>query len=260
MTEDTKLKISLIQISRSPGSVGENRRRIEYMIFKALRQRKRPDILVLPEMWSPRFSRDGTDVIGRLQEIAKKSGVHIVGGSVADRRSSEDNSKGAFYNTAYIINRRGEIAAQYDQVHLPKGNSRFSSGDEGVTFKLDDIPCGIIIGNDLRFPEFIRRITLQGAKLIFIPGMWPSPLKMHWKLLNIVRAIENQVFIVAVNSTGKIRNTPYPGMSMVVNPWGRMQLEGDEIPGVLTTIINLSLVDHIRKEHPILGDRRPELY
>lgn len=261
MLEQIKLKVCLLQISKVFGNSGENHRRVQSFITKALKQPKKPDILLLPEMWTTRWNSKGTDAIEWLRQIARENGVNIVAGSVADERPSQDTpEKTVLYNTAYIINRGGEIVAKYDQVHIPKGNDAFSSGNEVVTFELDGIPCGIIIGYDLRFPEFVRRLTLNGSKLLFVPGMWPCPIKMHWKLLNIVRAIENQVFIVAANHAGKLRDTSFPGMSMVVNPWGEIQLEGDGRPDVLTTIINVSLVDHVRNQHSVFGDRRPEVY
>lgn len=112
----------------------------------------------------------------------------------------------------------------------------------------------------MRFPEFIRQLALKGAKVIFVPGMWAGPREIHWKLLNIVRAIENQFFVVAVNRAGKTGNVVYPGMSMVVDPWGEILIEGDKTPDILTTVIDISLVDKAREQNPFLYERRPELY
>ncbi|MCL6560281.1 MAG: carbon-nitrogen family hydrolase, partial [Firmicutes bacterium] len=86
------------------------------------------------------------------------------------------------------------------------------------------------------------------------------PREVHWKLLNIVRAIENQFFVVAVNRAGKDGKVEYPGMSLVVDPWGDVMLEGSDAQEVLTASLDLSCVDSARKKIPVFADRRPELY
>ncbi|MDI3480943.1 MAG: omega-amidase [Tepidanaerobacteraceae bacterium] len=270
MPEETKLKVSLIQMDVVFGNPEQNRRRAEAMIKEALKQKKKPDVLVLPEMWTtgydlPRMSaiadREGMPTIGWLRELARENRVNIVAGSIADIR--EISSKEGVFNSSYIINREGEIVARYDKVHRfrPMEEDRyFFAGQECVTFELDGICSGVIICYDLRFPEFVRKLALRGAKLIFVPAQWPRPREMHWKLLNIVRAIENQFFVVAVNRAGKDKKVEFPGMSLVVDPWGEVILEGSDRQEVLTASLDLSRVDHARKKIPIFEDRRPEVY
>jgi len=256
MLEQNKFKITLIQLHKIFGSSEKNEYMMLKLVMKALKQPKKPDVIVLPEMWTTRWMKNHEDPLDKLRTIARRSKVNIVAGSVADERILEDSEaeKTTLYNTAYIIDREGEIVTRYDQVNVPGGNAQFSAGGNTVTFELDGIPCGIVLGYDLRFPEFMRKLTFQGAKLIFVPGMWVSPIKMHWKLLNIVRAIENKVFIAAANHVGKTNNLSFPGMSMVVNPWGEVQLEGDERPDALTTIIDISLVDQARDKLMMFHD------
>ena len=55
---------------------------------------------------------------------------------------------------------------------------------------------------DLRFGEWVRMAALAGAKILFVPAAWPHPRLAHWQILNRARAIENQLFVVAVNSCG----------------------------------------------------------
>jgi len=166
-----------------------------------------------------------------------------------------------FFNSAYIIDSQGHIVTRYDQVHLERRSKQdISTGSTAVTFDIDGIPCGIILGYDLRFPEFVWQLALMGAKVLFVPGMWSNPRGIHWKLLNIVRAIENQFFVVAANRAGTDCDGVYPGMSMVVNPWGEILIEGDDQPDILTTVIDINLVDKARDQNPVLSDRRPEIY
>jgi len=293
MPEDAKLKVSLLQMDVAFGDPEENRRRAEAMINEALKQKKKPDVLVLPEMWTTGYDLaricDIADMNGRptvkwLQEVAGRNRVNIVVGSIADARqgitqaladyymlagfnmSEPDawkNRKPRVYNSCYIINREGKITARYDKVHrfrLMGEDMYLGSGEEAVVFELDGITCGVVICYDLRFPEFVRKLALMGAKVLFVPAQWPEPREMHWKLLNIVRAIENQMFVVAVNRSGEDESGKYPGMSLVVDPWGEVLLEGGSRQEVLTATLDLSRIDHARKKITVFEDRRPELY
>lgn len=293
MPEEVKLKVSLLQMDVAYGDPEENRRRAEELIKAALKQKKKPGVLVLPEMWTTGYDlkrvgqiadTEGSPTIDWLREIARKNSVNIVAGSIADKRTpaveisgpdhesgrnfmggmdgSETHGEGIF-NSSYIIDREGDIVARYDKVHrfrLMDEDKYLFPGTKAVTFELDGVPCGIIICYDLRFPEFVRKLALLGAKVLFVPAQWPKPREMHWKLLNIVRAIENQFFVVAVNRVGRDKSGEYPGMSMVVDPWGEELVEGSDRQEVLTTTLYLSRVDHAREKMPVFSDRRPELY
>lgn len=321
MSDDMKLKVSLLQMDVAYGDPEQNRYRAEAMLKEVLKQRKKPDVLVLPEMWTTGYDlarigdiadREGSPTIGWLQEVAGKNRVNIVAGSIADRRTmssgivrnegvrtpdkadecstignfqatgagekesnvdrpqsgaagtwSSPNKKEGVFNSSYVINRDGDIVARYDKVHrfrLMEEDRYLSPGRETVTFRLDDIPCGVIICYDLRFPEFVRKLALMGAKILFVPAQWPKPREAHWKLLNIVRAIENQFFVVAVNRAGRDKSGDFPGMSLVVDPWGEVLLEGSDKQELLTTTLDLSRIDHARQKITVFEDRRPELY
>ncbi|GER68141.1 hypothetical protein BpJC4_26120 [Weizmannia acidilactici] len=45
---------------------------------------------------------------------------------------------------------------------------------------------------DIRFPEWVRKIALRGAKTLFVPAEWPLTRLDHWRTLCMARAIENQ--------------------------------------------------------------------
>jgi omega-amidase len=47
---------------------------------------------------------------------------------------------------------------------------------------------------------------------------------------------------------------------MVVDPWGKILVEGGEDPGLFTVEIDLERIDQVRKRIPVFEDRRPELY
>ncbi|MCF6096481.1 carbon-nitrogen family hydrolase [Thermovorax subterraneus] len=266
------LKISILQMDVVCGEPEENRKKVEKLLKEALKVKVKPDIILLPEMWNTGYAlerladiadRDGNPTIDWMKKVAKENHINIVAGSIADIRSDGSDGVKKVYNTAYAINRSGEVVARYDKVHrfrLMNEEKYFSPGEKVVTFELDGIRCGIAICYDLRFPEFIRKIALLGAKILFVPAQWPKPREMHWRLLNIVRAIENQFFVVGANRVGREGKAEFPGCSIVVDPWGEVLLEADEREGVFEAVIDLSVVEQVRKRIPVFEDRRPDVY
>ncbi len=136
----------------------------------------------------------------------------------------------------------------------------FKKGSEIVTFLLDSILCGIIICYDIRFLELPRILALKGIKILFVVAQWPIERIEHWKLLNRVRAIENQIFVVGVNACGIKDNIKFGGNSIVVDPWGKVLCQLGENEEVLTVDLNLQELKEIREKINIYNDRRIELY
>ena len=121
---------------------------------------------------------------------------------------------------------------------------------------------------DLRFPEIFRRYALQGAKLVVMPSQWPLARLDHFRTLIRARAIENGIYIVAVNRVGSDvdvvdeveQETAFGGHSCIVDPWGNTVVEAGFVNGVYTATIELDLVDEVQKKIPTLQDRRPTTY
>ena len=55
---------------------------------------------------------DGKRTKALFQQAAKTYTINIVGGSVATKKND------GFYNTMYVVNRKGEIVSEYDKAHL----------------------------------------------------------------------------------------------------------------------------------------------
>ena len=242
------MKISIAQFKSALGAVDENFSTAENLIEAA----KNSDVIILPELWSTGYypvpAADFADVEGErtknfLGALAKKFSVNIVGGSVIVE------SGGKIFNRCFVANRHGEIVAAYDKTHLFKFANEddiFSAGDKISTVELDGIRCGVAICYDLRFPEFIRRIALTGAEIIFIPAAWSLKRLTPRQILTKARAIENQMFVVFANSAG---------ISEVVNPAGEVICESGRGTEILTAEIDLNIRAKIIGTMNLLGDR-----
>ena len=186
------MKVSLIQMDMKFASPDENFAHAEELIRQAAQSH--PDVITLPETWNVGFfpkenlaelsDKDGARVKETFSRLASELNVNIVAGSVSNVRD------GKIYNTAFVFDRKGTCVAEYDKTRLfsPSGEHEyFQSGDHTVRFELDGVPCGLIICYDVRFPELIRTITVQGIDVLFVVAQWPSLRRFHWQALNQAR-------------------------------------------------------------------------
>lgn len=260
------LRIALLQMDVVHGDPDANFRRAQEMIEEVTAAQEKPDVIVMPEMWNTGYSlaniKQIADVDGQrtkqvIGDLARQAGVHIVAGSVANLID------GDVYNTIFAFDRQGEVQAQYSKIHLFRlleEEKYLKAGNQLGKLNLDGTQAGMMICYDIRFPELSRRLALDGAKLLIVPAEWPHPRLHHWRSLLIARAIENQMYVCAVNCVGSGAGNEFFGHSMVIDPWGEVLAEADEQEQIVQADINLALVDEVRERIPVFNDRRPEMY
>lgn len=124
-----------------------------------------------------------TEYLGR---IAKEQAMYIVAGIL--ERDGE-----AVYNTAVLIDRKGELSGKYRKVCLPREEIEggVTPGQQFPVFDTDFGKVGIMICWDVAFPEPARQLAMQGAEIILLP-IWGGNIN-----LTKARAIENQVYLVS---------------------------------------------------------------
>ncbi|MBB6674072.1 carbon-nitrogen family hydrolase [Cohnella nanjingensis] len=265
----TTLRIALIQMDIEVGRVEANFARAERKLREAAAASPKPDVVVLPEMWNTGYALteirtladpDGERTRAAISAIAREYGVNVIAGSIAERRTDRG---GAVTNTVYGFDREGREIAEYAKIHLFQlmdEHLHLEAGDKPGHFALGDIPAGVMICYDIRFPELARKLALDGAKVLFVPAEWPHPRLHHWRTLLQARAIENQMYVVACNRSGVSGATHFFGHSMVIDPWGEVIAEAGEEEDVLYADIDLALTDEVRGRIPVFADRRPSVY
>ena len=257
------MRVSCIQLDMRLGDAKYNFAHAEAMV-RATVDREHPDVVLLPETFNTGFfpqdlapcaDQNGEKTKAVFSQLARELNVNIVAGSVADQRG------GRFYNTAYVFDRTGSVVASYDKTHLftPSGEHNFfTPGDHTCRFTLEGVPCGLIICYDIRFPELIRTLTVQGVDLLFVVSQWPMKRAMHLDTLARARAIENQTFLALCNSAAS--DTACAGHSAIIDPWGEYLAQAGETEETITADLDFSVIEGIRSSINVFRDRRPELY
>ena len=258
------LTLSLAQFNIINGDPAANLATVQTMAAEAAQ--RGTDILLLPELWvmGGDFERGAAYVAAErhavqdaIAEMARQYDLHIIGSDLGL------NEHGKMTNTAVFYNNRGHSIANYDKIHLFQlmGEHNYLSG--GDKLSLVDTAwgkMGLSICYDLRFPELFRAYALAGVQLVFLPAEWPHPRLAHWRTLLRARAIENQMYIVACNRTGKDEEYHFFGHSTIIDPWGEIVIEAGEGEMLLTATVDMDMVTAVRERIPIFADRRPEVY
>ncbi|MBD2845095.1 carbon-nitrogen family hydrolase [Paenibacillus sp. IB182496] len=260
------LHVALLQMNIKAGDPDANFRRLGELLEEAVAGDPKPDIVMFPEMWNTGYALDrieeladpqGKRTLALLGEYARKHQVHLLAGSIAERRDD------GVYNTAYVLDRAGAVRASYSKIHLfrlMEEEKHLQAGDRPGTLELDGIAAGMMICYDIRFPELARRLALGGARMLFVPAEWPNPRLHHWRTLLTARAIENQMYVIACNRTGTSGATSFFGHSMIIDPWGEVVAEAGEAETVLRAVVDPALTEEVRGRIPVFEDRRPALY
>ncbi|NTV90079.1 MAG: carbon-nitrogen hydrolase family protein [Clostridiales bacterium] len=245
-----------------------------YMLDRAAEGKA--DIVVLPEMFNcpydKRKFKEYSEAVpngfttSSLSAKARELGIYIIGGSIPEL------DDGRIYNTSVIFGPDGRVLGKHRKIHLfdidvpgkikVTESEVLSPGEEPTIIDTEFCRLGVAICYDMRFPELIRKMTLNGAELVVIPGafnMVTGPA--HWELLIRTRAMDNQVFFAAASPARDYESSYVAyGNSMVSSPWAEILARAGEGEEIIFADIDLSEEDRIRRELPLLMHRRPELY
>ncbi len=262
------LRVAVAQMD----STDNKKENIEKFIkFLEMAHKKDAEIIVAPETFIYRGNSEGYKTVAEeipgitTDKLLKKSeeyGISIICGLI-ERGYQKP------FNTVVLIKPNTEIVA-YRKTHLFKisdyniDESRiFERGFEFIVNEVSGIKIGIMVCFEIRFPEVARILALKGSDVIVVPSNFTARTgKHHWEPLLKARAIENELFIVAVNETGTNRKTGVKsfGHSMVVNPWGETVLKAGVEEGLFIADLDISQIKTVRKRVPIFELRRNDLY
>ncbi len=208
-------------------------------------------------------SEESDPSLARFRALARDLGIHVHIGSMPIKLGEESVA-----NRSFLIGPDGGIRARYDKIHmfdvdLPGGESYRESrlyrpGSAAVAADLPWTRLGLSICYDLRFPNLYHTLAINGAAVLAIPAAFTKTTgEAHWHVLIRARAIETGSFVIAAAQGGHHeddRNTY--GHSMIVDPWGKIIVEGDTDPGFIIADIDPAASAAARQRIPALANDR----
>ena len=259
------MKIGFVQFNPIFGQVDKNLSRIERLIG-----RRQADLLVLPELCTTGYNFISKKEVLILSEtlrgksvscfktLSKRNGINIVAG-IAEKEGER------IFNSAVLVRPSGKIDV-YRKTHL-FGNEKkyFTPGNTGFkVFAVGKVKIGMMICFDWIYPEAARTLALRGAQIICHPANLVLP---YCPRSMPVRALENKVFTVTANRTGREtrggNDLKFIGQSVIAGPNAQVlsRVSADkEIVNIVE--IDPALADNkrITLENDLFKDRRPAYY
>ena len=263
-------RVAMVQIASPDDETQEARiRRVEALLRS--HAGKGIDLFVMPELWSAACfafdhyeeraeSIDGPTV-SMCRSVARDldSWVHV--GSFLER-----GADGAFHNTAVLIDSSGEVVQTYRKIHVFGYKSREAElVTPGASLSVVPSPLGPFASTvcyDLRFPGLWLEVGARGAHAAVAPAAWPAARREHFTLFAQARAVEHQIWLIAVNACGFQNGVELGGASRIVDPIGRVVAECSPVDEeVVVADIDPALTSEARAAFPVLNDRlAPEAY
>ena len=195
-----------------------------------------------------------------LADQARQLGTWLLAGSLMIRR--RDDHK--LVNRSLLFGPDGGLVASYDKIHMfdadvgdhksYRESASFTAGSTPVIAMIGDVPVGLSICYDVRFPHLYRQLALAGAKLLLVPAAFTAISgKAHWHILLRARAIETGCFVVAPAQSGTHADGRQTyGHSLIISPWGEIIADAGDGDAVISADLDLAAVAKARQAIPSL--------
>ncbi len=221
------------------------------------------DVICFPEYFPFQGERE-------LGDAARDLNAYIIAGLVEQEGDRLFNTATVFDRAGHILGRqrkRNVGAMERNQLGIVAGDGVFRA------FKTDFGKIGVPVCIDFwGQPEAAKQLVDQGADIIFNIGIFPV-LRGHWKMGAMVRAFDNFVPVVGVNTADynsvaqDKRIHQHGGHSLVIQPpkmldnedfrrWFRsldtiedwVKMELDELEQISMAEVNLSMARRFRRK------------
>lgn len=258
------MKVALVSLNQSWENKADNKQKVGETLALIAEHCTNTDLVVYPEMTLTGFTMESqkvkedelsSETITFFKEQAQKYKVSIAFGVVLSKREKATNN-------LVVVSEQG-VLATYAKIHpfsYAGENDYYQAGDELKKLTIGGATIGLTICYDLRFPELYQAYSKDCSVILNIAN-WPERRVSHWRALNKARAIENQVFMIAVNRIGTDgKGLQYVFSSHIVSPYGE-ELKGTSLSEeVVVYDLNLEEVAQYRAEFPVKNDRKITLY
>lgn len=268
------MRLALAQIEVESGDVAGNVERAVEAIESAATEGA--ECVALPEIFDvgyfafDAYQRAAEPIGGKthraIREAAIEHDVAVLAGTVVEdleasaAAGEQVPAESGLANTAVLFDSDGERRLVYRKHHLFGYDSAEAEllvpGERLATTELCGHTVAVTTCYDLRFPELYRELVDAGATMVLVPSAWPYPRVEHWKLLPRARAVENLLYVGAVNGSASFDESALVGRSTVYDPWGTPISASDEEPAIVHARCPPERVAAVREDFPALRDRR----
>jgi predicted amidohydrolase len=269
----TTIRVAAVQMEPILGQVGRNLGRIVAGLEHAAREGAK--LAVFPECalsgygfasredgYAHAVAVDGPEVAA-IAEVAARTGCGCVFGFL-----EKDGAK--LYNACALVG-PGGVVGTYRKIHLPYLgiDMHVDPGDRPLAVhEINGLRVGVQICYDGSFPEASRVLALLGADLIALPTNWPTSAECAAEHMIPTRAMENTVYVMAVNRVGVESGFRFIGASSIADPAGHVVAKaGDSADATLFAEIDpeksrTKRLVRVPGRHEInrFADRRPAFY
>lgn len=207
--------------------------------------------------------RLGGPEIARIAEACRASQTTAAVGCL------ELSPDGRLFNSVVFVGPDGHLGS-YRKTHLPHmGVDRFADRGDSLApiLTIAGTRVAALICYDGTFPEPARVLALQGAELLLLPTNWPNQEADKGSFLPQTRALENVIYVAAVNRVTTERSIEFRGNSSICDPSGTVLARGGTEACVLRAEIDPRIAREKRRDTvpgelwvDRFADRRPGLY
>ncbi|SDB49927.1 Predicted amidohydrolase [Pseudobutyrivibrio sp. YE44] len=195
-------KIAILQRRATNGEIDKNLQLVLDAMSEAADNGA--DMLLLPECFLTGYDlpmkydkcvSDDDNRIKRVCYAAKEKHIGVILTSFTKGISAPQNS-------AFVINKHGEILMKYSKVHTCDfaDEKNVEAGTEFKVCDCDGVKLGIMICYDREYPESARILMLKGAEIVLVPNDCGSMAPRINALST--RAYENMIGVAMANPNG----------------------------------------------------------
>ncbi|WP_375431563.1 carbon-nitrogen hydrolase family protein [uncultured Friedmanniella sp.] len=211
----------------------------------------------------PTFALD-SPMVAELVRLAREMTLCVGFCELAD---------GLRYNAAVCVSGEG-VLGHHRKVHQPAGEHfAYAAGTEFAAFDTPVGRLGMLIDYDKTFPESVRTLALDGARIVAALSAWPASITDRaaritedrqsrlFDLYDAARAAENQVVLVSSNQTGVFGDLRFLGQAKVVGPGGDVLARTWSKGALARADLDVAgEIDRARRVLHHLVERRPTAY
>lgn len=230
-----KIRIALAQINPVVGDLGYNKGIILHAVSEA---RSGTDLIVFPELClcgyppedlllKPRFLDDVKETTKEIVRESQNWDVHIL-------LSVPWLDDGKLYNAIHLIG-DGRIQATRYKHKLPTygvfdEDRLFEAGPLPEPIPFRGIQLGVMICEDMWYPDVSRHLKSRGAEILIISNASPYDQNKYETRLDLAqqRVADTKLPLVFVNQVGGQDELVFDGASFAINQKGHVILQAEQ--------------------------------